>query len=121
MQYNVGFERAVSAELEQLLHAVQGQLNGRDFHARVSQDTQASGDLPASGVIAPPGGGKCNCDPLTEECQAGAHGGHGPLVPCPAGAHGGHGPLLIVIGAAGLVVGLVIGFLFGKRSGRALR
>lgn len=140
MQYTIGFEGAVRAELAQLLRAVQGQLNGPGSNAQVSHR------MPGSMVEVSTGGGDCdavltkacsggshigqgagqttesgsgNCDVvLSKDCPAGGHIGHGP-------EHGGHGPdaerggqtSAIIVGAVVLVLGIVIGYMLGKRSG----
>jgi hypothetical protein len=116
MQYTVSFGGALSAELAQLLHAVQGQLNHRSIQAQASGDTPGSTDSAATAItIKPPPNNPCECKDLSKDCQATGRGGHGPEVPCPDTGRGGHGPE-IVFGIVGLVIGLVIGFILGRRS-----
>jgi hypothetical protein len=115
MQYTIGFDGAVSAELGQLLHAVEGQLNHRGFQM-LAQDSQGASEASPNGVQVPPGNGKC--DPPSPECQASGHGGHSPdHGPHPDSGHGGHSPDVIIVAIISLVIGLVAGFLLGKRSG----
>jgi hypothetical protein len=91
MGYQINFDGAVTAELGQLLHVVQRQLSGHGIHAQTSTDTTASTVQAASAVE--------NCH-LTKTCPD---------------THGGHGIDVIIVIAA-LVIGIGIGYYFGKRS-----
>jgi hypothetical protein len=48
MSYQIGFDGAVSAELTQLLRAVEGQLNGRGTHILSQSDARAQEPSSAS-------------------------------------------------------------------------
>ena len=88
MGYQINFSGAVTPELGQLLHAVEGQLNWRGIHAQ-------SGDTASSASAA---------------SSTGAPGGES------ADTHSGHEPSVAVVGTVALVVGLAVGYLVGKSS-----
>jgi hypothetical protein len=89
MSYQIGFNGAASAELTQLLHAVERQLNGLATGMLAQMDARAQ---TTTASTAQP------CDPSSANCSGGSSGGYG----------GG-----TVAGAAigGLVVGIVIGYM----------
>jgi hypothetical protein len=91
MGYQINFDGSASAELTQLLHSVQRQLNGHGIHAQGPTDA-------ASTVQAPSAVENCK---LTKTCPD---------------AHGGHVVYIVIITIVALVVGIVIGYLIGKRS-----
>jgi hypothetical protein len=90
MGYQISFEGAATAEVAQLLHAVQSQLKGHGIHAQTPTDTAST--VQAASTVE-------NCD-LTKTCPD-THVGHGPEV---------------VIAIVALVIGIFIGYYFGKRS-----
>lgn len=115
MQYTVGFNGAASAELGQLLHAVEGQLNHRGFQMLAAEDTPgpAEAGSPAGGKV-PPGNGNGDCYCTGKDCEDTTHGGHAVKIPCPGTTHGGHAQIIIIVG---IVVLLLVGaYFFGKRS-----
>ena len=90
MSYQIVFDGTASAELTHLLHAVQRQLNGHGIQMLGQMDAKAETVSAASAV-----------QPCTKE-------------PCPTTIVG-HGPYIVV----GLVVGLAVGYVLGKRSASA--
>jgi hypothetical protein len=92
MGYQINFDGAVTAELGQLLHVVQRQLNGYGIHAQTPTDTAST--VQAASTVE-------NCD-LTKTCPE---------------THPGHGPLVVIVAIVALAVGVVIGYFLGKRSG----
>ena len=93
MSYQIGFNGAASAELSQLLRAVERQLNGSGMHLMAQANAQAQ---PASSASTSP-----PCPDGQTTCAPPADGGYG------AGA---------VAGAA--VVGLVVGVVIGRKIGQ---
>ncbi len=80
MSYQISFDGRASADLQQMLHALERQLNWHGIHAEAPGDTAASAG--ASVVKL--------CDGK----------------PCPTTIIG-HGPLYVIVG---LVVGFIVGF-----------
>jgi len=91
MSYQIGFNGAASAELSHLLHAVEGQLNGRGLHLLGQADAQAQ--TASSTSTGQP------CDPLSKDCSG--------------SSSGGHDIVLVVVTA---VVAGAAGYVAGKRS-----
>lgn len=91
MGYKMGFDGAVTAELEKLLRSIEHGVNGFAMHAQTS-DTGAS--VAASGTTTPP-------------CPAGQ--------PCSDSVKGGHDIVVVVIA---IVAGAVAGYVAGKLAAR---
>jgi hypothetical protein len=79
--YTIGFDDAVSAELEKLLQSVENRVNGLNMHVQAS-------DMGASTVAGAPG----------------------TYVPCPNGVKIGHDCVHYTVVVGLLVVGGVVGF-----------
>jgi len=70
MKYTIGFDGSASAELSQLLHAVERQINGLGTGILASMDAQAQG----TASTAQP------CDPSSANCSGGSSGGHDAVI-----------------------------------------
>jgi hypothetical protein len=93
MKYQIGFDGSASAELTQLLQAVERQINGLATGILAQMDAQAQ---PASSAsTAQP------CDPSSANCSSGSSGS------------GGHDAVIIVVTA---VVAGAVGYVAGKKS-----
>ncbi|MGO8856482.1 MAG: hypothetical protein ACLQO1_12325 [Steroidobacteraceae bacterium] len=92
MSYRISFDGPASADLQQVLHALERQLHWHDIHAQTPADTAAS--VAAASAVRP--------------CPKGEV--------CPDNTHGGHEPAVVVIAIVALVVGMVIGYIIGKGS-----
>jgi|SRR5579859_5902018 len=88
VSYKIGFDGAVTVELEKVLQSIENRVNGLSMHAQISDMTAAT---VASGSPPPP-------------CTAGHE--------CPAGAKGGHDFVVVVVTA--IVAGAATGFVAGK-------
>jgi len=95
MKYQIGFDGAASAELTQLLHAVERQINGLGTGILASMDAQAQG---SSASTAQP------CDPSSANCSGGV------------GGDSGIGTVVVVAAVAGAIAGAVTGYVAGKKS-----
>jgi len=92
VSYKIGFDGAVTAELEKLLRSIENGVNGFAMHAQ-TLDTGAS--VAASGTTTPP-------------CPAGQ--------PCSDSVKGGHDIVVVVVIA--IVAGAVAGYVAGKLAAR---
>ena len=92
MSYKIGFDGAVTAELDKLLQSIEKGVNGFGIHAQTSETGGAS--LVASGSTTPP-------------CTAGQ--------PCSDSVKGGHDVVVVTIAIVG---GAVAGYVAGKLAAR---
>jgi hypothetical protein len=91
LNYRIGFDGVVTAELEKLLQSVENRVNGLGMHVQTSDmgaSTVASGSTPTP-------------------CLQGQ--------PCPEGPKGGH---LIVVVIVAIVAGAAAGFVAGKLAAK---
>jgi len=96
MRYQIGFDGSASAELTQLLHAVERQINGLGTGILAQMDAQAQ---PASSAsTAQP------CDPSSANCSGDSSGGHDAII--------------VVVTA---VVAGAVGYVAGKKSADRVR
>jgi hypothetical protein len=86
MSYQIGFDGAVSAELTQLLCAVEGQLNGRGMHILGQSDARAQAQEPSSASTD-----RSREPPTKDSC--------------------GHCLIIIVVV---VIIAVVVGFLVGR-------
>jgi hypothetical protein len=91
--YKIGFDGAVTPELQKLLESIQNRVNGIGIHAQTS-DTEGA-RLVASGSTAPP-------------CSKGQ--------PCPCGEKGGQDIVVVVVIA--IVAGAAAGYVAGKLASK---
>jgi hypothetical protein len=92
MNYKIGFDGVVTAELDKLLQSVEKHVNGLGMHVQTS-DMGAS--TVASGSTSPP-------------CPTGQS--------CPDSVKGGHNIVVVVVIA--IVVGAAAGYVAGKRGAK---
>jgi hypothetical protein len=95
MSYQIGFNGAASAELTQLLHAVERQLNGLGTGMLAQMDAQAQ----TTSTGQP-------CDPKSTNCSSSSGGGPDA------------GTVVVIAVVAGAIAGAAAGYAAGKKAAK---